>query len=106
MIRAGQLRTPVTFKSKSVIKNEYGEEVDVFTHALTTRCEVVNLQHTNGILAAGLEKESNITIKMRYSRALNPQLWFVINNQLYEIKSLENIGNRNKEITIDGLSYL
>jgi SPP1 family predicted phage head-tail adaptor len=107
MIRAGQLRQSVEFKTKlATEKNEFGESEPTFISDFNVRCEVVNVQRTNSILAAGIEKESNISIKLRYNRNITPDHFFVVQGVTYEIRSFENVRNLNKELQIDGIAFV
>lgn len=103
---AGELRTPVTFKtiSRATNKNAYSNsgEVNIFGEGKTVKVKWVNAHgyETTAAMQLGLREPATIT--MRYSPLINETLIVYRDKDIrpYEIISIDDVEQRHRWLEI------
>lgn len=93
----------ITISTYVQVANTYGEPVRAWIAAATIWVEVVPLTAKEFITAKQLASQINIIFRKRYTTALaglEPRMKITYNNQDYNIESVINVQNKNKEVEI------
>jgi len=102
-MRAGRLRHKVTVEQPAQVQNEYGELVDQWIAVATRRAAVEPLTGRENFAADTLSSESTARIVLRYGSDLAAidSTWRINHaGTIYDIQSVINPGQRNKEIIL------
>lgn len=106
MIWNRRLRTRVSFLSLDTAQNDYGETIEDFNLVKNTWAEVITSDKEKTILSDGDNVESQKSFRVRYSKTITCAKFIECDGVKYEIQSIENPNQLNKELIISAISYL
>jgi SPP1 family predicted phage head-tail adaptor len=96
----GELRTEVTFMSRSVTVNAGGFQVESLVEIDTVKVKWINLHGIETWEAASMQAESPATVLRRYRSGLDTTCVIQKGTDLFEIISIDNIGERGEYLEI------
>ncbi|QZT38708.1 phage head closure protein [Halosquirtibacter xylanolyticus] len=87
---ATTLRTPITLFQKETESNSYGEEKEVYSPLLHLKCGLFYQKSNETLIGGELETVSQtIRFKIRFRKIINEELVILMEDQFYNIKSIE-----------------
>lgn len=99
-MRAGRLRHRVTFQERALIANGYGEEEEIWSD-VSDRWVSIMPAKADEIAAAGtVQAQVSHTIRLRYWSAVTHQFRVVYGSRTFNIDSVRNIGERDRELEL------
>lgn len=95
------MRQRVTLQSGTVTgQDAFGEQQTEATTVGTYWAEVSMLSGREAVNAAQICAEATHKVRMRYVGPILPDQWFLFGGKRLNIKSVDNIDNRNREYLI------
>lgn len=99
-MRIGPLRNRVTIESYAKSRDGYGAEVETWSRFADVWASVEPLIGREYLAAKQIQAEVTHKIRMRYIEGLAPTMRIVWGTRTFEIVSIINVSERNKEIVI------
>ena len=93
------MREKITFKQRSATQNEYGEEL-TWTNVTTVWASLEPLLGNEFFVAARTESKVEVKFRCHYYTGLTDEMRITHNNIDYEILSLINYKNLNRELLV------
>jgi SPP1 family predicted phage head-tail adaptor len=98
MIRAGRLRNPITYQSKTQTLDASGGPVDAWTTFATVRAEAIPLYGKDQLESLAAQSPADIKFRHRYTAGITSAMRIVFDSVNYEIIGQPvNIGMLNRE---------
>ncbi len=100
-MNAGKFRKIITIQQQSATQDEYGAQVITWSSVGVDRC--ANVQPLQGReYFAGQQFQSKIDTRfiLRYVAGITPKMRILYNSLSYNIESIINVGERNRELHI------
>jgi SPP1 family predicted phage head-tail adaptor len=99
----GKMNKRITFKTYSETENELGDSISTWMDYKTVWASVSNLHGREYFTAMQVQAENTVKFTIRYCKDINTSMKIVFNNQIYDIKFIDNIKYGNKFMEIQGL---
>lgn len=99
-IRAGKLNKRIIIQTYTEAANTYGESVRTWVDVGTRWASVEPLTMREFINAKQLSSQIDIRFVTRYLSGIKPKMRVVYNNENYNIESVINIDNKNRELQL------
>ncbi len=99
-MRAGKLKTKILIEQVTETANEYGEPIKTWSTFATAWAEIRPLIGREYYTAKQIDAEISAEICIRYIPGITPKMRINNNGQLFNIKSVINPQNANKEIVL------
>jgi phage head-tail adaptor, putative, SPP1 family len=105
-MRAGLLKQIIEIQAKTIIKDEYGADVETYLPFLTTRCDVRYKTGTKQLSEMEIFNDQTLEFNIRYRSGIDETMRIKFNGRLYKIvfineieyrKSLQIVGERLQE---------
>jgi SPP1 family predicted phage head-tail adaptor len=101
LLRIGALRHQVTIQSYTKSRDSYGGEVETWTDLHTgVWASVEPLIGREYLAAKQVQAEVSHKVRMRYIAGLLPAMRIVWGTRTFEIESILNVQERNRELVI------
>jgi len=100
-MNAGRLRKLITIQQQSITSDEYGAQVITWSSFGVDRW--AQIEPLNGReYFAGQQFQSKVDTRftMRYSTGITPKMRIFYNSMAYDIESIININERNRELQL------
>jgi SPP1 family predicted phage head-tail adaptor len=98
-MKAGDLRHRIVIQRLDTF-NTLGEVTDNWTTYVTVWANVAPLKGREYFDSAMQEAEVDSRITMRYLPGIKPQMRVVYGNQTYDVKSVINVGMKDRELQL------
>jgi len=99
-MRAGELRHRVTFKEKSVTRNDFNEEVITWTEVATVWASVEDLSGREFYEARRAGAQVTTRIRMRYRSDIAPEMQATWDGHTYDIEAVTDPTGRKRELVV------
>lgn len=99
-MRAGQLRHSVTIEQATESQNAIGEAIQTWTTFAKRRASVQPFQGREFWSAKQFNAESNLRVRLRYLTGLTTKMRISWNGRLFDIRSIVNADERNRELIL------
>ena len=106
MIQAGKLRHTLTFKIKTEVKNDYGENIDAFKPSFTAKAEVLDSTANTSIVSDGQDLQKSTSFRLRYNSRIKEPLFIEFKGDNYELESIENVNGLDRELIINAVKHV
>ena len=100
MISAGKLREQIVIQSKAETTDEWGGTIFAWTTFATVRANARPLRGRELVAAQAAQSETEMMFYVRYLAGLDSSMRIVYNSTNYDITSIININERNRELEI------
>jgi len=99
-MRAGNLRHFIIIQSSVKSKNDYGEVVQTYEDFKHMWSEAKPIKTSERFKSERLETEVNYQFRVRYTEGIAHDMRVVFGERTFEIDSVLNVGERNRELII------
>lgn len=99
-MRSGPLRHQVTLRSYTKTRDAYGGEIETWSDFATVWASVDPLIGREYIAAKQIQAEVSHKIRMRYINGVDPTMKIVFGSRTFEIVSILNVAEQNRELVI------
>lgn len=101
-MRIGAARKRITIQQATDTQNAYGEPVSAWADLTTVWAQVLPLTFRESILAKQVAAKADTRFLIRYRIGINikPKMKVVYNGEDYNIESVINVKNENREIEL------
>lgn len=99
-LKIGDLRHRITFQVPSTTENEIGEEIPVYNDFKTVWASIEPLSGKEYLEANKESNEITHRIRIRYTQGITNDMRIVYKNRVFDIQSIINVNERNKELQI------
>uniref|UniRef100_A0A6M3J9L2 Putative head-tail joining protein n=1 Tax=viral metagenome TaxID=1070528 RepID=A0A6M3J9L2_9ZZZZ len=99
-MNAGQLNKRIVIQQYGSTQNEYGEQVKTWSTVKTVWASVQPLQGREWFNAKQIQSEVEVRMRLRYTTAITPKMRIQYNSLNYNIESVINVGEQNREIEL------
>jgi SPP1 family predicted phage head-tail adaptor len=99
-MRAGRIRNRVTIEEKTVVQNDYGEETITWSEYDVVWGSIEPLRGREFAEAERAGAEVTTRIVMRYRSGVVPEMRATEGDNTYDIISVVNVDNRDREMLL------
>lgn len=99
-MNAGKLRHRITIQAPIERENDYGERAVTWIDFASVGADIRPLSGRELVMAQQIESLVTTSIQMRFYPGLNPKMRIVYAGRIFEIASIINILERNRELNI------
>lgn len=104
-VRAGRLKDKLTIQSLSIAQGEWGGAEESYSNLAERKCEIRPLRAAEFFRAGGEQVQAVYEIRFRYEKGLFNESSRLLDtrvspNRVFDIDSIINTGNWNREIVI------
>lgn len=99
-MRSGSLRHKITFQLNNEIKNEFNEITNVWADFTQVFAQIVPLRGDEKYQSQHLKTEVNHKIRVRYQDNLTSKMKIIYGDREFNIDSIINHYEKNKELQI------
>lgn len=100
-MRAGRLRTKISFYALTSTRDEYSGFTDAFTWDFDTWAQVIYISGHEGIVNEQVFAGKSLTFEIRYRTGVVETSRVKFNDVFYNIQSIENVDARNRTLMIN-----
>ena len=100
MISAGKLREQIVFQTRGESTDEWGGTIPSWTTFATVRAKARPIRGREMVAAQAAQNETEVVFYIRHLAGLNTSMRVVHNSKNYDILSIINIDERNREMEI------
>lgn len=97
---AGKYRNPINIQSQTLIENEYGEKVPVWSNVYSTRAGVFPISGKEFISSERISGQVTHKVELRYLPNVSKDMRISFNNRIFQIISVINFQEINKELQL------
>jgi SPP1 family predicted phage head-tail adaptor len=105
-MRAGRLRNKATIEANTPTRDAAGGEVASWATFATWWCELNQAAGGEAFRNRVVHAEANHVANGRYVAGVLTSMRVTLGSRVFEIKAVDNVGNRNRELRIDLLERL
>ena len=99
-MQAGKLNKRITIKQQSTIQNSYGEPENSWITFATVFASINPILGREYFASDVVNAEISAKINIRYLPGLHPKMKIVFGDKEYNIKSIINVSEKNKELIL------
>lgn len=99
-MNAGKLNKRITIQQYESTQNEFGEQVKTWSNIKTAWASIQPLQGREWFNAKQMQSEIEVRMRLRYTTAITPKMRIVYNSLNYNIESIINVGEANRELEL------
>jgi SPP1 family predicted phage head-tail adaptor len=100
MVRIGRMRHRITIQRRAITFNDLGEPVETWSDWKRIWASVEPLSGREYFSSAQAQAEVTHRIRMRRADGFTTTDRIVFNDRVFEVDSIQNIGERNKELVV------
>ena len=100
MNKAGRMRRKITIESDTPTQNTYGEPIESWSTYATVWASVEPLNGREYFNSQQTAAEISTRFRIRYKSGITPDMRVVLDSNNYDIRSIINVNEHNKELIL------
>ncbi len=99
-MRSGSLRNKINIEHAMNVKNSVGEQTKTWSIFAEVYAEAKPIRSTERFVSQRLQTEVNFQFRVRFLSGIEHDMRVVYNERIFDIDSVLNVEERNKELII------